>query len=227
MWYKLKRIMMRPNGVEKQVRPIWWQPWANTIAYFPFKEDALDEIGSRSLTINNCTISDWVMNINSQASYMLLSSSIWWSQITGSVWYYYWALSTWWGWNTLFAKNWWDYHHILMPATTSGWTVWNIGFFKKTRYPSSKTLELWKWYHIVFVKNWTNEKIYVNAELVLDSNSSFDNNSQPLWIIANYTASSWNQWAQWKMSELFFEDKLRTVQEISDYYNQTKANYWL
>ena len=23
MWYKLKRIMMRPNGVEKQVRPFW------------------------------------------------------------------------------------------------------------------------------------------------------------------------------------------------------------
>lgn len=26
MWYKLKRIMMRPNGVEKQVRPVWRLP---------------------------------------------------------------------------------------------------------------------------------------------------------------------------------------------------------
>ena len=26
MWYKLKRIMMRPNGVEKQVRPKKWLP---------------------------------------------------------------------------------------------------------------------------------------------------------------------------------------------------------
>ena len=37
MGYKLKRITIRPNGVEKQVRPTtspWWQPWANTIAYW-------------------------------------------------------------------------------------------------------------------------------------------------------------------------------------------------
>ena len=34
MWYKLKRIMMRPNGVEKQVRPSGWQPWANTLCYY-------------------------------------------------------------------------------------------------------------------------------------------------------------------------------------------------
>lgn len=204
-----------------------WVPCENTIAYFPFKEDALDKVGSRSLTINDCAVSNWVMNINSQASYMLLSSTIWGSQITGSVWYYYWALSTWWWWNTLFAKNWWTYHHILMPATTNNWTVWNIGFYSSWWYPSSKVLELWKWYHIVFVKNWTNEKIYVNAELVLDSNSSFDNNSQPLWIISSYNTSGWNQWAQWKMSELFFEDKLWNINEITDYYNLTKSNYWL
>ena len=28
MWYKLKRIMIRPNGVEKQVRPTWRLPSA-------------------------------------------------------------------------------------------------------------------------------------------------------------------------------------------------------
>jgi hypothetical protein len=32
---------------------------------------------------------------------------------------------------------------------------------------------------------------------------------------------------QGKMSELILESKDRTAQEISDYYNQTKGNYWL
>ena len=30
MWYKVKRIMMRPNGVEKQVRPSGWGGWTFT-----------------------------------------------------------------------------------------------------------------------------------------------------------------------------------------------------
>lgn len=40
MWYKLKRIMMRPNGVEKQVRPKWWwQPWPNTKVYYNINDN--------------------------------------------------------------------------------------------------------------------------------------------------------------------------------------------
>jgi hypothetical protein len=38
MWYKLKRIMIRPNGVEKQIRPKWeWQPWVDTVLYYDFE----------------------------------------------------------------------------------------------------------------------------------------------------------------------------------------------
>lgn len=45
MWYKLKRIMIRPQGVERQIRPSgWWgwQPWANTLAYYQFNDDLTD-----------------------------------------------------------------------------------------------------------------------------------------------------------------------------------------
>ena len=216
--YELKNVYL---GYE-------FEPSSSTIAYFPFKEDASDKAGSRTLTLSNCSVSGWVMNITSQASYMSLSSTIWGSQITGSVWYYYWALSTWWWWNTLFAKNWWTYHHVLLPATTSDWkTIWNIWFYNSGFYPSNKVLELSKWYHILFTKSWTNQKIYVNGVLVLDSNSSFDNNSQPLWMISSYNTWSWNQWAQWKMSEVFFESRVWTADEVLKYYNATKSLYWI
>lgn len=201
-----------------------WSPNEDTIAYFPFKEDFDDKVGNRTLTVNDCTISWWYNNINSQSSYMKLSSTIWWSTLTWSVWYYYWDNSTWWWRNTLFAKEGWTYHHVLFPATSSSGTVWNIGFYSSSFYPSSRILTSWKWYHIVFVKNWTNEKIYVNAELVQDSNSSFDNNSYPLGMISNYD-TYWNQWAQWKMSELIFESKERSQQEITKYFKKTRTDY--
>jgi hypothetical protein len=42
MWYKLKRIMIHDNGIEKQVRPKTRNPWANTIAYYPLNWDIND-----------------------------------------------------------------------------------------------------------------------------------------------------------------------------------------
>ena len=203
-----------------------WSPWDDTIAYFPFREDFADHKWSRTLTVNDCSINNGSAKINSQSSYMNLSSTIWWSDITINVWYYYWALSTWWWWNTLFARTWWTYHHFLLPATTSDWkTIWQAGFYNSAWYPWSKVLEVWHRYNIIIVKSWTNQKIYINGELIEDSNSSFDNNSWPVWTIANY--NSWqSQWAQGRMSELIFENKLWTQEEATDYFNSSKAEYW-
>ena len=200
-------------------------PWENTISYFPFKEDFADHKWNRTLTVNDCTIDNGSAKINSQSSYMTLSSTIWWSDITINLWYYYWAYSTWWWWNTLFARKGWTYHHLLMPATSSSWTVWQVGFYNSWWYPWSEVLQLWEWYNIIVVKSWNNQKIYINSKLVEDNNSSFNNNSYPIWIIANY--DSWqSQWAQGRMSELFFENKLWTQEEIDEYFNMSKAEYW-
>lgn len=200
-------------------------PWENTISYFPFREDFADHKWNRTLTVNDCTIDNGSAKINSQSSYMTLSSTIWWSDITINLRYYYWAYSTWWWWNTLFARKGWTYHHLLIPATSSSWTVWQVGFYNSWWYPWNEVLQLWEWYNIIVVKSWNNQKIYINSKLVEDSNSSFNNNSYPIWIIANY--DSWqSQWAQGRMSELFFENKLWTQEEIDEYFNMSKAEYW-
>ena len=203
----------------------WYSINENTLSYFPFEEDFADKKWVRTLTVNDCVIDEWSAKINSQSSYMTLSSTIWWSQLTISVWYYYWWNSTWWWWNTLFARKWWTYHHFLFPATSSSWTVWNAWFYNSNWYPSSRTLKEWEWYHIVVLKDWTNEKIYINNELFLDSNSSWDNNIYPLWIIANY--DSWqSQWAQWRMSDLIFEQWVWDTTKISKYFNNSKKRYF-
>ena len=203
----------------------WYIINENTLSYFPFEEDFIDKKWNRTLTVNDCVIDNWSAKINSQSSYMQPSSTIWWSDITISVWYYYWAYSTWGWWNTLFARNWWTYHHYLMPATSNSWTLGNVGFYNGAWYPSNTVLSLGNWYNIVIVKSWTNEKIYINSELVMDSNSSFDNNSRPIWMIANYQA--WQtQGAQWRMSELIFEQWNWDATKVKKYFNSTKKKFF-
>ena len=202
----------------------WYVVNSNTLSYFPFTEDFVDKAGNRTLTVNDCAINDWSAKINSKSSYMTLSSWVWWSQMTISVWYYYWWNSTDWWWNTLFARTWWTYHHLLFPAKTDNGTIWDIWFYNSSKYLSSTILRLNNWYHIVVVKSWTNEKIYINSELAFESNSSFDNNSYPVWTIANY--NSWqSQWAQGRMSDLIFESWTWDQTKISKYFNISKKRY--
>lgn len=39
---EIKRVTIRPNGTEKQIRPAWWTPWANTTLYLPLNWDITD-----------------------------------------------------------------------------------------------------------------------------------------------------------------------------------------
>lgn len=202
----------------------WWAPNENTLSYFPFKTDYVDKMGNRTLTLNGCSISDWSMNISSNSSYMLLSSAVGWSKVTVSLWYQPSAFNSN-GRNTVICRNWWTYHHLLISwGNSTEWTIWKVWFWNNSWWASNKVVSAWDWYHFVIVKDWTNEKIYVDWEKVLDSNSSFDNNSYPIEIIANY-GTNWDQWAQWKMSELIFEKVCRTDSEVLSYYNSTRKTY--
>ena len=198
---------------------IWYQVNSNTLSYFPFKDDLLDVTWNRTITPSNVNVSDWAVNITSANSYMLLNNAVWWSEITASVRYYYWWYNTTWEWNTLLCRNTWTYHHVLIPwRNNTPWTVW---FYNSNWYPWNKVITPWKRYHIVVVKNWNNEKIYVDKELVIDSNSSFNNNSYPISIIGNYTSNWPTQWALWKMSDLIFESWSWTLDQITSYYKKT------
>lgn len=208
---------------EEALAYFWYQVNANTIAYFPFKDNATDKTGNKSLTLNQVTISNGYANLTSEYSYMALNSGIWGSTITASVWFYYDRYNTGGEWSSIFVRNGGDYHHLLIPGKNNNpGTVW---FYNRSWYPWNKTITPGKWYHLVIVKSGNNEKIYVNTELVLDSNSSFDNNNYPISIIGNYTTSNGRQWAIGKMSDVIFENKWRSLTDINKYYNMTKNKY--
>ena len=64
MWYKLKRIMMRPNGVEKQVRPTWKPTWR------------LDQATNLTTYDSINRNKQWIV-ISSDGNYMYLGTSSW------------------------------------------------------------------------------------------------------------------------------------------------------
>ena len=198
------------------------EPWTNTVCYFPFKEDLNDVTWNITLTQNNCTISDGCLNINGTNSYLQPNRTIGGSIITISLWYYYREYNTTGEWSTLFAKQWGTYHHLLINWKNN--TPWSIGFYNSGWYSSWTVKTPWQWLYLTVTKNGTNEKIYCNWDKIMDSNSSFDNNTQPIGMFANYNTNQ-NQWPMGKYSELIVENWNRDDTYILDYYNKTKKNY--
>lgn len=245
MWYKLKRIMMRPNGVEKQVRPSGWQPWANTVAYRPLNNVSWlnDLSGNQNHLIaywgdGTFTNNSWS---NNSTHYLKTTSSIWFAswqsfffsiffKITGTDtsggtysnprlfapptrWYY--IVTLWRPWNPTWLdfneSNYW--HEWTTPITYSiPRNAWNFAYYTWTVWQSN-----WIWGLIT--PDWVNHNSATITPLVIQS-----------WIITiwrNWDSGFNDAYFYWELSNAMIEDKLRTVQEVQDYYNLTKSNYWL
>lgn len=211
-------------------KPIPQKPYEvneNTLAYFPFKEDILDKSSHYTLTANNSTILSGTRKIlqnNAEGSYLKLNTPISTDPISVNFWYFFpwWTQS--WNWKTFMAKEWWTYHHLLTPAWDSWKTVWEIWFYNSGWYGSWYVMTPWKWYNLWFTKNWTNQKIYVNGVKVMDSNSSFSNASNPIWLIANY-ATNQNQWPMKYYSDFIIEQWEWSDDDFDLRYRQSYLTY--
>ena len=84
----------------------------------------------------------------------------------------------------------------------------------------------WVWYNRVFKYDWTTATVY--KDWTVANSSIFV--EQVLWwdgtAIWYNSFVNWRYWL-WYLSEIILENKVRTAQEIQDYYDQTKANYWI
>jgi len=229
MWYKLKRIMMRPNGVEKQVRPKgWWQPWTNTLLYLPLNstDTYTDQSGnSRSTTNTSVTfwtyqwVDCWYFN-GSSAHIQVTPFSLSWT-LTFCVWLYNIYSGANYDCKILDARQWWNLY-INFYAASWWYAIWD--------WPISNNYTKNQWILFVStVQNW-DRKLYLKWNW-LDQNytwtasfSSFTPTTMNIWNEHDNVAS---RFFAWWMSNLILENKIWTAQEISDYYNLTKANYWI
>lgn len=230
----IKKVTIRPNGTEKQIRPVgwgWWQPWANTIAYLKLEADTNDSSGNW----NNGTPTNITYTQPSGVSKNVAVLNWSWWKIDFSS-----SLVT--GWT--FTISLWVYWNMIADGTWLNMIMWNAKsdavWYYTDRYwtrlrsfinstASVETTNLYsqyQWFLYTFsYSNWT-MKWYKNASLIWTATktlSSSDTRNFFIWYRAYSSDRYWN----WYISDFIVESKVRTAQEITDYYDLTKWDYWI
>ena len=240
MWYKVKRIMMWQNWEEKQVRPYRFNPTSSTILYCPLKDDTADYSSNHYTITQSWTItkSDIGYQFGSNGRSYLSTPSVTLdgklSPLTISFYQNY-TVSEQTGVSYIIISKYYG-------SNSSPYIIFNIGYYNpnntKCAYmiwnTSNQLKQLdasawtnWWWHNIICTLSWWTMKIYV--DWLLDNTLTWVWTPKvvntPIYIWA-YQGSN-NEYFVWKLSDIIIENKEWTATEISNYYNQTKSNYWL
>ena len=204
MWNKIQRIYV---GDHYQTRPTW-KPWANTLSYYPLKDDALDAtckttfpgvlvkdgLGYRCTTYGRVSINEQInwfsfwMNIKSWAT-------SWQPNISSdnrSMWFYN--------------------QHNNSSLTRSIFVFYNSSYANYVKKYSPNTGE---WHHLWLGYTWSKSICSIDGT-VYDLWTNGWANLNTWWHIGAQDVIRW---------DIIAENTCWTDQEIADYYNQTKATY--
>jgi len=238
MWYKLKRIMMWVNGVEKQVRPNrwwWWQPWVDTIAYYPLKWDLNDYSGNGYNAESSWGTITYPNNeyANFSAAYARFPNGYSSGTTTDDITISLWARDitpSWWEGNMFVMGqdgfgNWW-WAMIRTENSNNDYLAYTVTWWA-AQLTSAYNVSSWVWHHFVETVSPTNREMKFYIDWVLKETVSINSSMRIDGKSAIGKVGNYSHNVNWDISEIINERKVRTDQEIADYYNQTKANYWL
>ena len=232
-WYKIKRVLTWQGWVEKQIYPAGWEPNANTVAYYPLTSDFSDASwNSRNLTNSWATITTqwwracWYWNGSSYAEY-----SWYWLTNTArtiNVWCYC----------TQASNTQWVVHISTYSVIAPSWSLWvKFNLWNTNVWPwdwtnasaESVTANVTAWWHnIIVTQSWNTTKLYIDWSLIWTiSNYPSEANTPNWWSLWSKYYSAHSEKLTWYLSAVILENKVRTAQEISDYYNLTKSTYGL
>lgn len=211
-----------------QVWPAWWQPWANTIAYYKFNWNLNDSSGNWfNLSMGSGSMTYWTTSW--WATYWTFTWSNWTNTLTTTV--NHWTTYTLSCWLNTLSNYWWSYQNIMVERFYANniairlmnWRSKISCYDTNTTWPS---ISLNTWYNAVVIRNWSAVQLYLNW-VYQNSWTWSVTASFPLRITLWSKDSPWATWAwQWQLSEVIIENKARTADEVSKYYNLTKWNYW-
>lgn len=226
-------VQSEPKKIYIRVDVQPWQPWANTTMYFKFNWNLKDEISWTTYTasaITYWTLSWWqqyaILPWNNNSSFAINNNlSDGWSELTMHTWFY--VANT----NNMrceFATN--NYY------TSFIWEGGNIGI-----YYYDRSQDIWNWWASNIPSYNINERHLFSQTIKADWKIKIFLDGQ-LWWEKNMQSSLWSssgsqyiwayrEWGQkffvWWLSEMIAEKIEWTEQEVADYYNLTKWNYWL
>lgn len=210
-------------------------PWANTIAYYPLTSTTTTSDMSwnnKNLTNYN-NVSFWTYQWVSCASFNGSSQylGLWakftlWNTYTVLSWYWHTASNVGmvycqWASSSLYPAFWaWRAYGSWTKIVMHSGSWWN-----NTWIVSDNSSNNWKWVLWVFVFNNGTARIYENnTQTVSGSLSAPWTWWEDFYI---WMRRQWYNYFSGLISNLIIENKSRTAQEISDYYNLTKSKYWL
>lgn len=228
---------------DTQVRPSWWQPWADTILYLPLEDDLLDHSWNNiSITDVNVTLENRVAKIDNTNSNSYLKTTNNFDTYLSSL--------------PFTVVFWVKYNYVIQSVSDEQWRTtgcnsyswgfkwWNIiqwyhnntSAFRSECLPSwweirsNTIITIWSRYLVWLAMDSSWRTLYINwqPEATGSGNITFVNYN--LFIGQNPFNNgdiSNSRWMCWYVSKYIVEKKKRTAQEFLDYYNQTKANYWI
>ena len=212
----------------------WWKPWANTIAYYPLDTDFNDASWNGYNLTNSwgtITTSDWVACAYfSWSSNVMASASI--SVTTQDSTFAFWMKKMRHTNNERFIHR---TNDNIEQAIAWRWTQWQLNFINwqnwwRSNGYNSNTPE-WQWIFVVgtWWSSWN--KAYLNW--VEQTLSYLNGNASSTALSVTYSDIVlgnnrwWSQPWQCYLSNVIIENKVWTADEVSEYYNLTKSNYWL
>jgi len=232
---KIKKVYLG----RRQIYPDWWSPGENTIAYYPFKEDFDDASGNS--TVKNLT-NTWTPQLTTESwvlcayyptsAYSTRSWTVWATATSRTINAWIKNAS-----QTLDSYTIWVWHNdsygkwSLQILTKNNTIQYNDWYWSTSTFANVST---W-WYNMIITQSWNTVKIYVNGTLQLtttwQSTWLWATDPQMIRIAAKaswiYSGAPEDSNYTWYFSEVIIENKTRTEQEVSNYFNGTKSNYWI
>ena len=213
-----------------------WQPWANTVGYWTFDDQNANQITDVSWNWNNIT--GGVMPTYTQ----VLWSNYAWNYNNVSSWEtqgYHWTIDS----NKFTVMLWlkalatWQQYVLNMTTSNNGNSPaliygYNSGQIELYSYQSGTTYRstiksstaLDTWYCVWFTRNWTTMKTYLNGAYVASVTIPV-----VTWLTNFVLGSVWNSTRfHWQIGEVVLKSGVEEdLSYMSNYYDQTKANYWI
>lgn len=215
MTKKITKLMLNWQEYEIREYQAWRQPWANTVAYYPMISDILDHSwNNNNFTGSWYSFSNNKVILTSDLSWPLVVPTSWTEPRTVIAWISYSSSSS--EWMYKFA-DWiyWDNGSIINSSTREGGHLKIGSSWYEVHTASSQTFDC-----IALVRDWTSLVVYINWNL-LNTATIARNDWYFQYATSSSTLCAWTYW------EIIVENKAWSAQEISDYYDQTKWNYWL
>ena len=217
--------------------PWWWQPWANTMLYLPMETDLLDHSGN-SLTVNNL----WSVSLVSTWTWASVPVAQFNSTSTELTFAYQWNINSAWTmsfWENIANQNthaqfitaWtWSRHNLFQLWYTDSPSRW----LTLSNYGDDVNLGSYagrdgSWHLITATYSgvgWqtNNAKVYIDGSLAMQWTMQWWNWNTNTFMVGNYNQET-NLW--WFLSKFIVETAERTAQEVADYYDLTKWDYWI